>query len=90
MAKSTQSTSKSTLPPQDGGQGRMPRLFLEIRWFLTLGLCLGLIAILVTYSKSDPAWSHWGVDCGFITLHFWSVCLLVGCALCAPRDCGLA
>jgi DNA segregation ATPase FtsK/SpoIIIE, S-DNA-T family len=58
MAKSTQSTSKSTLPPQDGGQGRMPRLFLEIRWFLTLGLCLGLIAILVTYSKSDPAWSH--------------------------------
>lgn len=36
----------------------MPRLFLEIRWFLTLGLCLGLIAILVTYSKSDPAWSH--------------------------------
>ena len=58
MAKSTQSTSKSTLPPQDDGQGRMPRLFLEIRWFLTLGLCLGLIAILVTYSKSDPAWSH--------------------------------
>jgi len=36
----------------------MPRLFLEIRWFLTLGLCLGLIAILLTYSKSDPAWSH--------------------------------
>jgi S-DNA-T family DNA segregation ATPase FtsK/SpoIIIE len=36
----------------------MPRLFLEIRWFLTLGLCLGLIAVLITYSKSDPAWSH--------------------------------
>ena len=36
----------------------MPRLFLEIRWFLTLGLCFGLIAILLTYSKSDPAWSH--------------------------------
>ena len=36
----------------------MPRLFLEIRWFLTLGLCLGLIAVLLTYSKSDPAWSH--------------------------------
>jgi S-DNA-T family DNA segregation ATPase FtsK/SpoIIIE len=58
MAKSTQSPTKSTLPPQNDGQGRMPRLFLEIRWFLTLGLCLGLIAILVTYSKSDPAWSH--------------------------------
>lgn len=36
----------------------MPRLFLEIRWFLTLGLCFGLIAVLLSYSKSDPAWSH--------------------------------
>ena len=31
---------------------------LEVRWFISLGLCLGLLAILVTYSKSDPAWSH--------------------------------
>jgi hypothetical protein len=36
----------------------MPRLLLEARWFISLGLCLGLLAILVTYSKADPAWSH--------------------------------
>jgi S-DNA-T family DNA segregation ATPase FtsK/SpoIIIE len=58
MAKSTQFPGKSKLPPQDSGQGRMPRLFLEVRWFLTLGLCLGLLAVLISYSKSDPAWSH--------------------------------
>jgi len=36
----------------------MPRLLLEARWFISLGLCLGLFAILITYSKADPAWSH--------------------------------
>ena len=36
----------------------MPRLLLEARWFISCGLCLGLFAILVTYSKADPAWSH--------------------------------
>jgi S-DNA-T family DNA segregation ATPase FtsK/SpoIIIE len=36
----------------------MPRLLLEARWFISLGLCLGLLAILLTYSKADPAWSH--------------------------------
>jgi hypothetical protein len=36
----------------------MPRLLLEARWFISLGLCLALFAILATYSKADPAWSH--------------------------------
>ena len=45
-------------PPENDGQGRMPRLLLEARWFISLGLCLGLLAILLTYSKADPAWSH--------------------------------
>ena len=36
----------------------MPRLLLEARWFISCGLCLGLFAILLTYSKADPAWSH--------------------------------
>ena len=45
-------------PPEMDGQGRMPRLLLEARWFISLGLCLGLLAILLTYSKADPAWSH--------------------------------
>ena len=45
-------------PPSSDGQGRMPRLLLEVRWFISLGLCLGLFAVLLTYSKADPAWSH--------------------------------
>ena len=36
----------------------MPRLLMEARWFISLALCLGLFAILLTYSKADPAWSH--------------------------------
>jgi len=36
----------------------MPRLLLEARWFISVALCLGLFAILLTYSKADPAWSH--------------------------------
>ncbi|MDZ4055383.1 MAG: DNA translocase FtsK 4TM domain-containing protein [Polynucleobacter sp.] len=62
MAKSTYPQSKTKLPPEDSGAGRMPRLLLEIRWFLTLGLCLGLLAVLLTYSKADPAWSHAGFE----------------------------
>ncbi len=40
----------------------MPRLLLEARWFVSLGLCLALFAILITYSKLDPAWSHASFD----------------------------
>jgi len=45
------------LPP-DSGTGKMSRLFAEVRWLLLLAICLGLFAVLVTYTKSDPAWSH--------------------------------
>ena len=40
----------------------MSRLLLEARWFVSLGLCLALFAILITYSKLDPAWSHASFD----------------------------
>ena len=40
----------------------MPRLLLEARWFVSLGLCLALFALVVSYSKSDPAWSHASFD----------------------------
>ena len=36
----------------------MSRLLAEIRWMLLLAICLGLFAVLITYTKSDPAWSH--------------------------------
>ena len=40
----------------------MSRLLLEARWFVSLGLCLALFAILITYFKLDPAWSHASFD----------------------------
>ena len=36
----------------------MARLLAEVRWLLLLAICLGLFAVLITYTKSDPAWSH--------------------------------
>ena len=61
MVRTAYPKSKTPLSPQlpeNDGQGRMPRLLLEVRWFISCGLCLGLFAILITYSKGDPAWSH--------------------------------
>jgi S-DNA-T family DNA segregation ATPase FtsK/SpoIIIE len=37
---------------------RFQKLLSEIRWFIALSACLGLILILVTYHPSDPAWSN--------------------------------
>ncbi|NBX99224.1 MAG: DNA translocase FtsK [Burkholderiaceae bacterium] len=62
MARTVFPQSNSTQPPDSSGQGRMPRLLLEARWFVSLGLCLALFAILITYSKLDPAWSHASFD----------------------------
>ncbi|MCE7529926.1 DNA translocase FtsK [Polynucleobacter sp. IMCC 29146] len=62
MARTVFPQSNSTQPPNSSGQGRMPRLLLEARWFVSLGLCLALFAILITYSKLDPAWSHASFD----------------------------
>ncbi|MBT8519820.1 DNA translocase FtsK [Polynucleobacter paneuropaeus] len=58
MARTAYPKPQNSLPPDNVGPGRMPRLLMEIRWFISLGLCLGLLAILLTYSKADPAWSH--------------------------------
>ncbi len=37
---------------------RFQKLLSEIRWFIALSACLGLMLILVTYHPSDPAWSN--------------------------------
>jgi len=37
---------------------RFHKLLSEIRWFIALSACLGLILILVTYHPTDPAWSN--------------------------------
>jgi len=52
----------NTPPPQLGGSGRLPRLLAEVRWFIALALFLGLFAILISYNKLDPAWSHASFD----------------------------
>ncbi|MGA0832711.1 MAG: DNA translocase FtsK 4TM domain-containing protein, partial [Polynucleobacter sp.] len=57
MPRSSYPQTRTPLPP-DSGTGKMSRLFAEVRWFLLLAICLGLFAVLVTYTKSDPAWSH--------------------------------
>lgn len=57
MARSSYPPTKTPLPPQ-GGNGKISRLLAEVRWLLLLAICLGLFAVLITYTKSDPAWSH--------------------------------
>ncbi|MEY2623271.1 MAG: hypothetical protein RLZZ101_506, partial [Pseudomonadota bacterium] len=57
MARSSLPQIKTPLPPE-GGTGKMSRLIAEVRWMLLLAICLGLFAVLITYTKSDPAWSH--------------------------------
>jgi len=57
MPRSSLPPIKTPLPPE-GGTGKMSRLMAEVRWFLMLAICLGLFAVLITYTKSDPAWSH--------------------------------
>ena len=37
---------------------RFQKLLSEIKWFIALSACLGLILILVTYHPTDPAWSN--------------------------------
>jgi len=56
--------AKATIP-LDGDEStpsentlRFQKLLSEIRWFIALSACLGLILILVTYHPSDPAWSN--------------------------------
>ncbi len=51
MAKSTLSTA-SPSPP------RTPRLLLETRWLGQIALVLFLSMALISYSPSDPSWTH--------------------------------
>lgn len=52
----------STLPTNKGlaptNNSRMNRLVIEVKWIAFMALSLALFAILVSYSKADPAWSH--------------------------------
>jgi S-DNA-T family DNA segregation ATPase FtsK/SpoIIIE len=52
MAKAPYSAHAQALPH------RMSRLFTEIRWLLQVALCVFLVMALVSYSRSDPSWTH--------------------------------
>ena len=46
-------------PPIVGGPDtRLTRLMREVKWIAFMALTLALFAVLASYSKSDPAWSH--------------------------------
>ena len=46
-------------PPVVGGPDtRLTRLMREVKWIAFMALTLALFAVLASYSKSDPAWSH--------------------------------
>jgi S-DNA-T family DNA segregation ATPase FtsK/SpoIIIE len=63
---SKSNTSKNGLSPQVGESGlppsenaqRFAKLLAEIKWLAAVAACVGLFLVLVTYSKSDPAWSN--------------------------------
>ena len=44
-------------PPSENAE-RFQKLITEIRWFLSLAACMGLLLVLVTYYPTDPAWSN--------------------------------
>lgn len=44
-------------PPSENAE-RFHKLITEIRWFLSLAACTGLLLVLVTYHPTDPAWSN--------------------------------
>ena len=44
-------------PPSENAE-RFQKLITEIRWFLSLAACMGLLLVLVTYHPTDPAWSN--------------------------------
>lgn len=37
---------------------RFTKLVAEIKWLIAVAACLGLFLVLITYSKTDPAWSN--------------------------------
>lgn len=51
--------SSSTPPSQEGSpNSRMSKLVREVKWIAFMTLTLALFAVLASYSKGDPAWSH--------------------------------
>ena len=52
--------ASSQKPPvsQDGANTRMGKLVREVKWMAFMGLTLALFAVLASYSKTDPGWSH--------------------------------
>jgi DNA segregation ATPase FtsK/SpoIIIE, S-DNA-T family len=51
----TRNTTQNDAPPLPG---RLVRLLSEARWLVLASLALYLMMILVSYSKTDPGWSH--------------------------------
>ena len=47
----------SSLMPSENSQ-RFAKLLAEIKWLVAMAACVGLFLILVTYTKTDPAWSN--------------------------------
>jgi len=45
------------LPTSETSQ-RFSKLLAEIKWLVALALCVGLFLVLITYSKTDTAWSN--------------------------------
>jgi S-DNA-T family DNA segregation ATPase FtsK/SpoIIIE len=54
---SSRDVGDSALPPSENAQ-RFAKLLAEIKWLVAVAACLGLFLVLITYSKSDPAWSN--------------------------------
>ena len=54
---SSRDVGDSALPPSENAQ-RFAKLLAEIKWLVAVAACVGLFLVLITYSKSDPAWSN--------------------------------
>ena len=51
-------SSQNPPPANSGPETRLTRLVREVKWIAFMALTLALFAVLASYSKSDPAWSH--------------------------------
>src|SRR3569833_3974475 len=59
MTRATQAYTRNTKSPEPKPlPGRLVRLLSEARWFVLAGATAYLILIFLSYSKSDPGWSH--------------------------------
>jgi S-DNA-T family DNA segregation ATPase FtsK/SpoIIIE len=56
ITPSTQSSSGTSIKTE--AEQRFARLVWEVKWLAFMALTVALFAILFTYSKTDPAWSH--------------------------------